>query len=800
MQGGVKYKVAVRDLCEFTAKEGDLDLRFTPSPTAQEGIAGHAIIRSRRNATSAAIGGAGYQSEITLTGDMQNLRVVGRADGYDPAQNQLEEYKTFRGDLHQMPDNHRQLHWAQTKVYGWLLCQKYGLTELRVALVYFDIVSEQETLLVEAYSADALKQFFEMQCERFLVWSAHELAHRAARDQALNALQFPHTEFRSGQRALAEDVYKATTSGRCLMAQAPTGIGKTIGTLFPTLKAWPRQGLDKIFFLAAKTSGRSLALEAITLISNSAPTLPLRVLELVAREKACEHPDKACHGESCPLAHGFYDRLPMARSAAVAVGLMDKAALRKVALEHQICPYYLSQDMVRWSDIVVGDYNYYFDLNAMLYGLTVTNQWQVTVLVDEAHNMVERARKMYTAELDQVGFNIVRRAAPAEIKKSLDKLNRQWNILNKGQIAPSQVYPTIPAAFRHALQQAINTISTYLNENPIEIGSRLLHFYFDMLHFAHLVELYDSASASASASASIAGASLDAPADASSSTHSLFDITKAVQNPSPGIAKASRESHQSILCLRNIIPAPFLEKRFAAARSVVLFSATLTPSHFYGDMLGLPADTAWVDVQSPFNADQLSVKIVSNISTRYQDRATSIAPIVALIAREYAALPGNYLAFFSSFAYLQQAVDLFSARHPDTPIWVQSRRMDEGEREQFLANFSVDSRGIGFAVLGGAFAEGIDLPGKSLIGAFIATLGLPPLNATNNHMMQCMNATFGNAMGYDYTYLFPGIRKVVQAAGRVIRTQSDHGVVYLIDDRFARPNVRRLLPDWWHVS
>ncbi|WP_225869733.1 ATP-dependent DNA helicase [Glaciimonas sp. PCH181] len=793
MQGGVKYKVAVRDLCEFTAKEGDLDLRFTPSPTAQEGIAGHAIIRSRRVA-AAVIGAESYQAEITLTGDMQNLRVVGRADGYNPAQNQLEEYKTFRGDLNRMPDNHRQLHWAQTKIYGWLLCQKYELSELRVALVYFDIASEQETVLVQAYSAAALKGFFEEQCERFLAWSAHELAHRAARDQALTALQFPHADFRPGQRALAEDVYRATTSGRCLMVQAPTGIGKTIGTIFPTLKAWPRQGLDKLFFLAAKTSGRRLALEAITLIDKSAPTLPLRVLELVARDKACEHPDKACHGDSCPLAKGFYDRLPMARKAAVTIGLMDKAALRTVALEHQICPYYLSQDMVRWSDIVVGDYNYYFDLNAMLYGLTVANQWQVTVLVDEAHDLVERARKMYTAELDQIGFNIVRRSAPAEIKKSLDKLNRQWNSLNKSQNASYQVYPVIPAAFSHALQQAINTISLYLNENPIETGSRLLHYYFDMLHFAHLIALFDSASQSKSESTSESHLDVDVQEDIHPPAPSLCDITKAAQNSS------SSKGQETVICLRNIIPAPFLAQRFASARSVVLFSATLTPSHFYSDTLGLPADTAWIDVQSPFSADQLSVNIVSNISTRYQDRAKSIAPIVALIAREYTTMPGNYLAFFSSFEYLQQVVDRFSAQNPEMPIWVQSRRMDEQEREHFLANFSATSQGIGFAVLGGAFAEGIDLPGKSLIGAFIATLGLPPLNPVNNHMMQCMNATFSAAVGYDYTYLFPGIRKVVQAAGRVIRTQSDQGVVYLMDDRFARPDVVRLLPSWWKVE
>ena len=756
----MQYVVAVRNLCEFTAKRGDLDLRFTPSPSAQEGIAGHTIVQARREKS--------YQSEIRLSGEVKNLRVVGRADGYDPIHNQLEEIKTYRGDINQIPDNHRSLHWAQLKVYGWLFCQERGLSEVRLALVYFEIGSQQETVISELYTEQTLRHFFYNQCALFLEWSEKELTHRAARDQALDTLQFPHDDFRPGQRALAEDVYRATTSGRCLMVQAPTGIGKTIGTIFPTLKACPKQKLDKIFFLTAKTSGRALALDALELIKNRASTLPLRVLELVARDKACEHPDKACHGDSCPLAKGFYDRLPMARKAAVSSNAMDKASLRTVALAHEICPYYLSQDMVRWSDVVVGDYNYYFDLNAMLYSLTVANQWRVTVLVDEAHNMVERTRKMFTAELNQSDCKRAIREAPMVLKKTLERLHRQWNALHKNQATPYQVYPTISQKFVTTMQQTISMVSEYLNETPIGLDSALLRFYFDMLQFSHLITMFDS--------------------------HSLFDISKDID-----MSKQKAKQNGAILCLRNIIPAPFLEQRFAVARSVVLFSATLTPSHFYSDTLGLPGDTAWIEVESPFGPDQLSVYI-GDISTRYKDRETSLEPIVALMSGAYTKIQGNYLAFFSSFNYLQQVADLFSIRHPDIPIWIQSRRMVESDREQFLARFSSGGKGIGFAVLGGAFAEGIDLPGNCLIGAFIATLGLPPLNPVNNQMMQSMNAAFGSDVGYDYTYLFPGIRKVVQAAGRVIRTEFDRGTIHLIDDRFTQSKVVSLLPDWWMIK
>jgi DNA excision repair protein ERCC-2 len=756
MGGGrhVKYVVAVRTLTEFTAKEGDLDLRFTPSPSAQEGIAGHGVVTARR--------AAGYQTEVSLSGEYKHLTVRGRADGYDPVQNQLEEIKTFRGDLDTMPANHRHLHWAQVKMYGWLICQKLALPEIRLALIYFDIGSQRETVLSELVSANALRQYFEQQCERFLAWAEQELAHREARNRALTALRFPHSSFRPGQRQLAEGVYRAAGNACCLMAQAPTGIGKTIGTLFPLLKACPGQELDKVFYLAAKTSGRALALEALALIKRSEPALPLRVLELVARDKACEHPDKACHGESCPLAKGFYDRLPQARQAALAVSLLDKAALRTVALEHQVCPYYLSQDLARWSDVVVGDYNYYFDMSAMLHGLSVANQWRVGVLVDEAHNLIERARKMYTAELDQADLHFLRQSVSATLKKNLDRLNRNWNASHKDQSKPYQVYSEVPAKFATALQQTITEITDYLADNPANADSRLQAFYFDALHFSRLADLFD--------------------------THSLFDVTK----------DARYRQTQSVLCIRNIIPAPFLAPRFAAARSTTLFSATLSPWHFYSNTLGLPDNTVCIDVESPFKAEQLAVRIVGGISTRYQHREDSLSPIVDLMARQYEERPGNYLAFFSSFDYLQKVTALFCARYPHIPMWEQSRRMEEVERERFLARFTPESRGIGFAVLGGAFAEGIDLPGERLVGAFIATLGLPQLNPVNEEIKERMSAAFG--AGYDYTYLYPGIQKVVQAAGRVIRTQSDRGVVYLIDDRFARPNVLQLLPDWWKVE
>ena len=748
---GLSYTVAVRALCEFAAKEGDLDLRFTPSPTAQEGIAGHGFVTGKRPPL--------YQTEVSLCGDHGALHVRGRADGYDPAHNLLEEIKTYRGELAAMPANHRRLHWAQLRVYGHLLCQAKQLDSVNLALVYFDIGSQQETVLRETQGADALAAHFAGLCERFAAWAAQEQAHRTARDAALGAMAFPHAAFRPGQRELAETIFKANSSARCVLAQAPTGIGKTVGSLFPVLKAAPRQGIDKVFYLAAKTPGRQLALDATQALRSGAPGLPLRVIELAAREKACEHPDKACHGDSCPLARGFYDRMPAARGAAAQVPTLDRAALRAVALEHGVCPYYLGSEMARWSDVVVGDYNYYFDGGAMLYGLTVANQWKVSVLVDEAHNMVSRARKMESAQHEPAAPPAARAAAPAPLRKDHERVGRCWKEIEGAGSGPYEVLAELPARLLAALQGAVASITDIMVEPGAALDPALQRFYFDALAFTRLAESFGA--------------------------HSLCDLE-------------TGGARDSTLSIRNIVPAPFLKPRFAAAHSTALFSATLSPWNYFSDALGLPGDTAWVDVASPFAAGQLAVHVVSSISTRYQHRVRSVAPIAMLIARQYAAQPGNYLAFFSSFDYLEQVADAFEERIPKVPVWRQARRMDEAERAAFLARFTEEGCGIGFAVLGGSFGEGIDLPGARLIGAFIATLGLPQMNPVNEQIRQRMQETFG--AGYDYTYLYPGMQKVVQAAGRVIRTEQDRGVVYLIDDRFGQPEVQQLLPRWWQLD
>jgi Rad3-related DNA helicase len=750
--------VSVRTLCEFAAKSGDLDLRFTPSPTAQQGREGHALVASRR--------GPEHESEVSLSGGYLGLRVRGRADGFDAGRNILEEVKTFRGSLAALPANHQALHWAQLRVYGWLMCQSRGLSAITLSLVYLDVVTQVEHPLVEETTAPELEVFFQALCQRFLDWSRSEALHRARRDAALAGLAFPQDGFRPGQHTLAAGVYRACMQSRPLLVQAPTGIGKTIGTLYPALRAMPGHGGDKLFFLTAKTPGRAVALEALASICRvpgPAPVFPLRVVELVARDKACEYRDKACHGQSCPLAAGFYDRLAGARRAAAQAAWLDAAALRRIALAHAVCPYYLGQEMVRWSDVVVGDYNYYFDRSAMLHALAQDGDWRVTVLVDEAHNLYSRACSMYSADLTHAETLAVRAHVPARVRGRLDELLNQWQLLAEGEPAGApdtawRLLERLPEAWLRAVQKFNSGVGEHLQDHPAEAPAAWLPFYFRTLGFAAMADSFGE--------------------------HSLceWDGLDAV----PGR-----------LVLRNVEPAPFIAPRMKAAGAIVLFSATLHPPAFCCDLLGLPQDTIAMDIPCPFRPEQLAVRIVP-ISTRRDDRAASLDALVGVLGEQFARQRGNYLAYFSSFDYLELALAAFCQRFPEVPVWSQQRQMAEAQRQAFLRHFDAAGQGIGFAVLGGAFGEGVDLPGRRLIGAFIATLGLPQFDAVNAAICARLEARFGR--GHDYTYVFPGIQKVVQAAGRVIRTDSDTGCVILLDDRYRERRYRRLLPGWWGLG
>lgn len=748
-------QVSVTTLCAFAARAGDLDRRFTPAPSALDGLRGHQAISARR--------GNGHVSEVSLSGRCGSLWVRGRADGYDSSLALVEEIKTHRGQVDRIPANQTAVHWAQAKVYGHLFCQRDGLDAINVRLLYFDPYLDRESPYTNRFDAGSLMQEFEALCARFVAWGAQEVDHRKQLLLALKDLAFPHP-MRAGQRDLARQVFQAARRQKVLLAQAPTGIGKTLGTLFPMLKAMAEDRLDKLFFLTAKTTGRALALDALDQLKGGGSRLPLRIIELVAREKACVNPGAACHGDACPRAKGFYDRLPAARQQAVQHAeqiVMRSAEVAAIAEAHAICPYYLGQELVRWADVVVADVNHWFDSSALLYSLAQSEDWRIGLLVDEAHNLVDRARGMYSASLTNQDFNGLRGQVGAPLKSAVSRLRKSWNALLESK--PAEFTEIDPDhAISNALDNFIARTTDYLAEHADQISSAVMELYFAALQWTRLVETFGD--------------------------HSLCTLTRMEGESSGRLTSGA-------LAIRNVVPAAFVAPRLAAAASVVLFSATLQPQAYYADLLGLPADYVWLDVPSPFRPEQLDVRMV-NLSTRWNDRSRSIEPIAELIVRQYDHRAGNYLAFFSSFHYLGQVAERVQALRPDVPVWVQESGMVESKRQWFIDQFEPEGRGVGFAVLGGAFAEGIDLPGSRLIGAFVATLGLPPVDPVQEATRRRIEAQW-RGRGYDYACLVPGVRKVVQAAGRVIRGVDDEGVLYLIDDRFAAVRAKGLLPGWW---
>ena len=768
------YTVSVRSLCEFTAKRGDLDRRFTPSATALEGQAGQMAVYARRS--------PGYETELPLEGQWGSLRVRGRADGFEADVNRLEEIKTIRGPVERIPENRQALHWAQLETYGALIAAERGLTELELALVYVDADTQNETVLRQKATAAALQAGFEARCRAFEAWAQQEAAHRSARDAGLAALPFPLGELRPGQRLLAEAVYRVAANGRCLLAQAPTGIGKTLGTLYPLLRAMPGRQLDKIGYMTCKGTGRITALEALHALREHTPGRALRVMTLVAKEQACEHPTLACHGDACPLASGFYDKLPAARAEAVAAGWLDAAAQRRIALQHGLCPYYLGQELLRWADVVVGDVHHAFDPHGQLYGLAQSQGWQLALLVDEAHNLIDRTRDMYSTALSLTRVREVLAEAPVALRAPLRRLAAELADLAASQSADFEPLKEIPDDLADALQRVNAALAEHVQNHPLDVGP-MLQFYFEVLALQRLLDRFDTHSLCDLQRRA-------APADAAPAAPATLSLL-------PGDAAAD-PGRDVVLSVRNIVPGHFLKERFEALASVTLFSATLGPPDYPRQLLGLPEDTAWIDVPAPFPPEHLSVRVAHRLSTRYDHREASLDALVDLLATQFEEHPGNYLAFFSSFDYLDKAAARLARRHPQLPQWSQSRAMGDGARRVFLDRFVPDGRGIGFAVLGGAFAEGVDLPGTRLIGAFIATLGLPPVSPLQDMIRERLDSLFGADHGY--ADLVPGLQKVVQAAGRVLRSADDRGWVWLLDRRYARPDVRALLPAWWEVQ
>jgi DNA excision repair protein ERCC-2 len=598
-----------------------------------------------------------------------------------------------------------------------------------------------------------------------LQWARRLAAWRGVRDASIAAVQFPHAAYRPGQRELAVAVYRAIRRDGRLFASAPTGIGKTISVLFPAVKSLRKGTAEKIFYLTAKTVGRAIAEQALGELRGRG--LRLRSVTLTAREKVCVRDGRACEVATCPLAVGFYDRVKAALAEALDAEALDRATLAAVGERHRVCPYALALEAARWVDVLIGDFNHLFDPAAYLREHFEENAGAHIALVDEAHNLIDRSREMFSAELTRREVRELRKNLRTALPACAKALGAVDRFLAKAEgeeesasvVREPVVTDAVPEELVALVQRCADEAERWLVRNEeAEWREELLQFYFRANAFLRTAELFDE----------------------------RFKM----------IAEAGREGRVRLFC---VDPSRLLAKAIERVRAAVFFSATLTPLEFFRDSLGGAEGDALVQCGSPFPPENLAVLVADDIATDFKRRDATVDEVVEALCAFVGARAGNYLIFFPSYKYLEAVAERLRPRLAEVSWLVQAAAMSEEARADFLGEFRAEAGRtlVACAVMGGIFGEGIDLVGERLIGVAVVGVGLPQVCLERELIRRFFAGARG--AGFEFAYQFPGMNRVLQAAGRVIRSETDRGVVLLIDERFGEARYRALMPGWWRV-
>lgn len=754
--------VSVRSLVEFVLQSGDITPGgFQRRDRAQLGTQGHKQVQRNRP--------EGYQSEVEVTYRVTDsdppLEVRGRIDGlyphFEPVT--LEEIKTTTLSLDLVHENHNPLHWAQAQCYAFMLAHRQNLGSICIHLTYYHLDSRQEVTFQRTFTYAELESFFQDLIHSYLNWFRRVSAWQALRDQSIQQLDFPYDEYRPGQREMAVAVYKAIRDRDRLYVQSPTGVGKTIAALFPAVKALGQGLAAKIFYLTAKTPGRTVAEKALEDMHRAG--LHLKSVTLTAKEKICFCPPVNCDPEICPFARGYFDKVKIALAEMDQHQAFTRPVIEAIARQYEICPFEFSLDLALWVDCIICDYNYVFDPRVYLHRFFDFDSEPYIFLIDEAHNLPDRARAMYSAELEKQTVLELQRS----LKPHLPELSKKLGVINKllletrkacqaqGKNALVEYAP--PEALLKAVREFSQKAEDWLVLNiSTEFRLALLEFYFQSLNFIRTAEYFDSY------------------------------YVSYFERQGQGDLKAK------IFCLD---PAPMLAAPLERSRATIFFSATLLPIEYFMKLLTGAANHPWRVFQSPFPPENACLLIHNQISTRYEQRADSYAAIAEAIETVCSAHAGNYLVYFPSYAYLSAVLEQLKEKLPESQLLVQDRAMTEAEREAFLARFSTGSAEtlVGLAVMGGIFGEGIDLVGDRLIGVVVVGVGVPQLGLERDLIKAYFDEQGGN--GFAFAYQYPGFNRVLQATGRVIRTETDQGVIVLLDERFMHARYRQLYPAHW---
>lgn len=754
-------RISVRSLVEFILREGDIDNRVSGSMEKDAMLLGgkiHRKIQSRM--------GTNYTAEVPLKIQMPCdgfvLQIEGRADGVlkDDGKVLIDEIKGILRSLEHL-EAPVPVHLAQAKCYAYIYAVQNSLKCIDVQMTYCQMETEEIRRFCQEFEFQELQTWFQDLVTQYEKWAKFEIEWRNVRNDSIRQIEFPFP-YREGQRDLVASVYRTILRKKKLFIQAPTGVGKTMATVFPAVRAVGEGLGEKIFYLTAKTITRTVAEQAFSLLKEKG--LLYKTITLTAKEKICFCEEAECNPDACPYAKGHFDRVNDAVFDLIThSGDWSREVLEEQAKKHMVCPFEMSLDVSNWADAVICDYNYAFDPQAHLKRFfSESGKGEYLFLIDEAHNLVERGREMYSASLYKEDLLEVREMVKAEdpkLAKGLSECNQQFLEL-KRECEHYQILKSV-SHIALKLMNVLSKLEDYLEEcKDAEKKKRVLDFYFAVRSFLNIHDIMDE-------------------------NYVIFS--------------EMMEDGRFQIKLFCVNPAVNLQNYLEQGNSTIFFSATLLPVHYYKKLLSVEKDDYAVYAHSSFPQENKFLFIGTDVSTRYTRRGEStyqrFARYIAVMAEQK---KGNYMAFFPSYRFLEEVHTCFleCVDHEVDSI-CQVSYMDEEQREEFLEEFEQEREKslVAFCVMGGIFSEGIDLTDDKLIGAVIAGTGLPQVCTEREILKQYFNAA--DMDGFDYAYLYPGMNKVLQSAGRVIRTESDRGVILLLDDRFRAMRYREVFPREW---
>lgn len=758
-------KISVRNLVEFIMRSGDLDNRRTASADKEAMLKGSKIHRKIQKQM-----GSFYRAEVPLKWDeeYQNfiIRVEGRADGIQEEADEtfIDEIKGVYMDLSYLEEP-IPVHKAQAMCYACIYGTQKELEEIDVQMTYCQMESEEIRRFREHFTLVYLRKWFRDLLSKYYKWAEFQYRRRIERSVSMEGLEFPY-EYRTGQRELVLGVYHTIITRKQLFIQAPTGIGKTMAAVFPAVRAVGEGYGDKIFYLTAKTITRTVAEEAFAILKKKG--LSYKTLSITAKEKLCLCEETECNPVKCPYAKGHFDRV----NDAVFELLNEKDTylreeLLAQAVKHQVCPYEMCLDVATWADAIICDYNYAFDPKVHLkrfFGDGVKGDY--LFLIDEAHNLVDRGRKMYSATLCKEEFLELKKVVKGhsiKLTKLLDRCNRLM-LQYKRECDAYQILENI-GGISLQLMNLLGEMEVFLEqEHDEKVQKAVLEFSFEVRHFLNMYELTDE---------------------------------------NYVIYTHYGEEERFLLTLFCVNPKKNLQECLNKGKSAVFFSGTFLPLKYYRSLFSTRDDDYAICASSPFPRENLKLIVARDVSSKYTRRdAGEYYKMAEYILQMAMGKQGNYLVFFPSYRMLEEIYDAFSEKMEkagfDAECILQTANMSEADREEFLGCFEEDSKKtlLGFCVMGGIFSEGIDLAGKRLIGAAIVGTGLPQIGSEREILKGYYDEK--GHMGFEYAYRYPGMNKVLQAAGRVIRTKEDKGVVLLLDERFLQRSYLELFPAEWY--